>query len=679
MALPLPTETLATACSRIKPREYMSYAVNGKKTTVDKLQLNTANHAFYLGKIFPRGWTDTAAVALSGRPLRRQNIYSPEVIKGALSFLDQHLPAEETIQLVICRGLSELFNGADDTVGALSTPEAMNYLRRLAKSLHLPAERLKIVDMESEHTPLFAALRAQRTPLGAVDVVSVLSAPPGPLTMDTPDVSLTVARLLYREIYGEEGGEIKNRALYYKILATVPASQELSEEEQEQAKYYGLIEVAIRLTDVGRGRVVQGGVDRQGVYDDVISGILRGGLRGPYLDPIKQMLEGVAFQTLHLSTRHSDQREDNQQKTTQERIKNPFEQKYRRLIARIRTMVAVGLMGVSLGGAVEIGKKIEQHGQTERKAKQDQYMRDKYQHLKLKLWDIDHLIEDDYFEKMWHQSIVPILANNFSIPRTTVETLHEDFIQYMLSEEHNWVFLPSFGEDCTSQNYLMLAVMEFIKERELFLLQHGVAEIKPFGYVSSKMRAKCLELAEEKGYPPSIEYDWHKGTVNGEPTAQVPQLVGEVCTLSGDKYKVYSLQYRQTEVLLANNNRPEMAHQLNSTMAHLVLGEYVKLTRIWEALGILRDHQELCSTIRRNQPEKVLDPSKNIESEYVYNDPWLPNESFELYIDNEYFKDSDSQRDVLYARMPNISGHTAYSTKLASRFVELMNETMNTY
>lgn len=384
--MPLP-ETVKDALLRLpNDMSYVSHSVKveGEQEAHKKSEFTSENHAFYLGKIIPDSFGDKARKLL-GWGGEDGHIYTPEVIKGMLDYAFQHVKDDEKVRLVIGSSLSELFNGPEDMENVLTLEKQRELIQKIAKKqFHKDENSLEIISFDEDmaHTLLYQVLRENiDKETGVVDVPKALGSigteiqdyhevasridahkPIRDLVKISPEAffeaydpsSLRFAAILYRAFEEDDRfrGAIEN---------TIPAR--IKESDSPSASYYGLIEIAMRLSDIIRGRFVHGGVERQEVYDQIITKIVKG-RDGGYknikaLEPLFDLFEGKRFETVHLKTK-----------------KNHYELKKKRTLARSRLLLTAVLGGSTIAGAFGLGQYSEMKKQEKRKELVDKDLRE---------------------------------------------------------------------------------------------------------------------------------------------------------------------------------------------------------------------------------------------------------------------------------------------------------------
>src|SRR3989338_4060836 len=127
---------------------------------LENLSLTSENHAIYIGKYLP---------LTPGEKMRRflgwgkvpERIYNEEMILGALDYAFAHVQKGQKVRVVVCRILSELFNGTEDVTQALPVEAEIKWIYKLAqKHFKKGKEHLEVVALEKDplHEELFKRL-----------------------------------------------------------------------------------------------------------------------------------------------------------------------------------------------------------------------------------------------------------------------------------------------------------------------------------------------------------------------------------------------------------------------------------------------------------------------------------------------------------------------------------------
>jgi hypothetical protein len=487
-ALPLP-DIVKDALTR--PSNYVEYVKYSVKVEGDKKEpekrswhlLNEGNHAFYLGKIIPPSFADKVK-GLVGWGKVKTHIYTPEVIKGMLDYAFRHVKDGEKVRLVIGSSLSELFNGPEDVENVPTLEKQRGLIQKIAsKQFHKDESDLEITSFEEDkaHMLLYQVLREnidEKT--GVVDVSKALGSIgteiesykkiatkidtsksirdmvnicPEAFFQEYDPSSLRFAVILYHAF--EEDDRFRSA-----IENTVPPR--IKESDSPSAAYYGLIEIAMRLSDISRGRFVHGGVERQEFYDQIIAKIIKG-KDGGYknikaLEPLFEIFEGKRFETMHLKTHE-----------------NYYEVKKKTNMARFRLLFMATLALGSLGTAFGFGKYSEIRKQEQR---QESVNSDLKKALKgVIVYDgpiTTQEIDVESFNRIIDESLEDI-GNRYGLPQEVLDELKPFLQKHFLDNKENLSTIH------TGNHFLRIDLEdEFIQKITLFLKNKGIDTGRPY-------------------------------------------------------------------------------------------------------------------------------------------------------------------------------------------------------
>ena len=487
-ALPLP-DIVKDALTR--PSNYVEYVKHSVKVEGDKKEpekrswylLNEGNHAFYLGKIIPPSFADKVN-GLAGWGKVKTHIYTPEVIKGMLDYAFRHVKDGEKVRLVIGSSLSELFNGPEDVENVPTLEKQRGLIQKIAsKQFHKDENALEIMDFEEDkaHMLLYQVLREnidEKT--GVVDVPKALGSIgteiesykkiatkidtsrsirdmvnicPEAFFQEYDPSSLRFAVILYHAF--EEDDRFRSA-----IENTVPPR--IKESDSPSAAYYGLVEIAMRLSDIARGRFIHGGVERQEFYDQIIAKIIKG-KDGGYknikaLEPLFEIFEGKRFETMHLKTHE-----------------NYYEVKKNTNIARFRLLFMATLALGSLGTAFGFGKYSEIRKQEQR---QESVNNDLKKALKgVIVYDgpiTTQEIDVESFNRIIDESLEDI-GNRYELTQEVLDELKPFLQKHFLDNKENLSTIH------TGNHFLRIDLEdEFIQKITLFLKNKGIDTGRPY-------------------------------------------------------------------------------------------------------------------------------------------------------------------------------------------------------
>lgn len=379
--VPIPNTIRDALLCPKKDDSHMSHRVKvgEAKEKGEKPVLTSDNHAFYIGKFIPFTFGEKVAKVMGWGDVNDkesdEKLYTREFLEGCLDYQFRHLAKDEKARVVVGRSLSELFNGPEDVINALSLEDEKALVRKIAKKKFKKEEDdLDIVEFEEmlDHQLLYKVLRehvdeetgvvdfpkAMETVGKAMDEVAEehddkngmflhLKLAPGSLE-ETRIIPEPRSLIFAKHLYDAYENDDRFRGA---IDSTVP--KRLRYSGSDSVAYYGLTEIAMRLSDIRSGKVIHGGADRQEKYDEKIKKIIEG-KNGGYrsmkaLEPLFEAMEGCSFETLHLKTEE-----------------NPHEVKKKRTLAQSRIAIFVALSAAAIMGAYEFGKHVEEKEQKEK-------------------------------------------------------------------------------------------------------------------------------------------------------------------------------------------------------------------------------------------------------------------------------------------------------------------------
>ncbi|MBU0577534.1 hypothetical protein KJ742_00585 [Patescibacteria group bacterium] len=359
IAIPLP-DTIRDMFLRLDANnQYVSHKVPNKgednEGEEQPLRLKTEDHAFYIGKVIPPA-TSEKVQKLMGWGNPNGHIYTKEFITGALDFMFSHLEEGQKARFVVAPSLSELFNGPEDVKKAMLPEDEIVLIKKIArKQFKKRKNDIEVVDIEEDplHQELFNQLHASvNFETGLVNIEEALGMQEDEeIELGPQSNSLDIARKLYKTV--QQGLAEDDDRLASAFKHAVPARLRESDNANSAREHYALVEVAIRLTDILHGRFIHGGVDRQGVYDEIITKIIKGE-NGGYrnikaLYDLFELFKGKRFETLHLKTKE-----------------NYYALKKMRSIARTRFGLFAVLALLLGGGLVQTGMQMEKRKEQKR-------------------------------------------------------------------------------------------------------------------------------------------------------------------------------------------------------------------------------------------------------------------------------------------------------------------------
>ena len=233
---------------------------------------------------------ETSHIYMWKMNLEEEWIYNDDFIKWILEYYFYCTPKWGHVILELANTVSDVL--WENMEWFLNFEEQKQYITELVKDNFKKeqVQRLEIIDIETRHPALFAGLREykkviedeaklkwlskseyEKTPsFDKLDFLETWKEAPLLPPLDQPFSSLDIAKYLYHLCKN-------NKVFFSKIRGIKP--------EKAKSKYYAIIEIAIRMTDLLNGVSVQWWAMKQKHYDDVIREILN-----PY-QPISQYPE----------------------------------------------------------------------------------------------------------------------------------------------------------------------------------------------------------------------------------------------------------------------------------------------------------------------------------------------------------------------------------------------------
>ena len=275
-------------------------------------QINGQNHAVYIGKIPKERSKWREIFDMPDEFQYEPKLYTREVITALTKGIAYYAEPGTKIRFVICRALSELFNGTNDVENSLTDEEETKLIREEAKRILRNADMVEVVSMEGEHKAFFDILRRSvDSQTGKVDPKKAFE---GEEVSDSPN-TLLFAKAIYAEALASADFRERIRQC---VPSRIKYGLQTADDQLTSEECYAISEIAIRLADILNGRFIHGGVDRQGIYDGIIQNIIRGRSVGK----LKQHFTDKHFEVVHLVGKE-----------------NPYDALRKRTNARIRAVV----------------------------------------------------------------------------------------------------------------------------------------------------------------------------------------------------------------------------------------------------------------------------------------------------------------------------------------------------
>jgi len=456
--------------------KYVMRKRNGEKVKGESQEpfIGEASHTLYIGKTIQAPIAARVRRTLGwgkpGDPYEKaelKNLYSEEFIKSALEYLSRHLKPDEKIRIVLARSCSEIFNGPEDVERALTITEQTTLIQKVAEEIGTDPSRLEIIDLEKNrrHAALFQALRgAIDSETGKLDAKEAFTSTEHVL-VGHEAISWYIARELYQAY-------ISHPTFAALFQGTVPDELADAESETDQnnpKNFYGLAEVAIRLTDIIEGVHIHSGSSRQTRYDKIIEELLKGEKGGfkhiPELEVIFKRIEESEhpdFETLYIFA--------DKEYHKKRRRKN-------RALTQLATAGAVGFSVLAGIGAHEGNKWID-----ERKTEEDRISRTVKEKTKDVLFRFDNknLLKQDNpnATRSVARSMMARLGQRYQLNPTLQMELKPLLLDFLMANTE----LLSDAYESDAKEALVIDI--FVERFALFLSSKGVnTEEGPFSHI----------------------------------------------------------------------------------------------------------------------------------------------------------------------------------------------------
>ena len=489
---------------------------------LENLSLTSENHAIYIGKYLP---------LTPGEKMRRflgwgkvpERIYNEEMILGALDYAFAHVQKGQKVRVVVCRILSELFNGTEDVTQALPVEAEIKWIYKLAqKHFKKGKEHLEVVALEKD--PLHEELFKRLEDMGDVRTnqmeMSEAMYSEDPIAYSPSMSSLELARALYQA--QEESSNFRQA-----LKRTVPERLQLFETESDEdaslTNYYGLIEIAIRLKEVLNGRFLHGGVDRQEKYDKILRKILYGKFQDSQaiksIQSIALQGEKKTFGQMHLVSE-----------------KNIYRRQVDRNRARLRmafygactVLATTGLVGFGQ----ERGRRLEAQAQEETQRKEHERFREALGEIRLTEYGptVVHSVDESMRQigRLEEQMKAEFMIR-YNIKTPLPREVEKLFREYLVKNKAELITI--YGNWLSSPQKMGEFVDLFMRNHEYFFQSLGVETGRPYAHLLPHK-----ELLEEALSP-------HEDvTINRESVGDLLVPVGKLLAPSLFKqgYQIYS-------------------------------------------------------------------------------------------------------------------------------------------
>jgi len=580
--------------------------------------LTSENHGFYIGKFIANSHFEKA-LNVFGVNTKNERIYSVNFLLASLAYLKHSIGTGEKITIFIGRKLSELLNGETDVQNAYSNEQQRDLMYKLAQdpSIRLDNEQLDVRFFEEEylHKAVFQNLEnAKDEETGIVDIDKVF-ANANLSFSDSPD-SFQIATVFYNAVKESE-------YLASIFENTMPGKLADDPELPESSKYYGMFEVAIRLTEILNGRNIHGGADRQNKYDKIIESIIKGKDRRllsiDALKPLLEIMKGFKFETIHVST-------DN----------NYFRLKEISYRAQTRMLIYFVLFFASLFSAFQAGYNSEQKKREKFEALIDE---DIEENLSDVTFYFDHLISIEKEKNVeFFNSILEIMKEEFMVRYDVDSSFMDSEFTALLKQfliNHKYVLNSMFSYKQDLVKYLDI----FVKENSYYLLSKMEHKFdRPYSHFE-----KYMDLFEEAE---STEENYSIPLMSNQYKETSAEYIGKI----NDGYTSYEIYIERnildSDRILARKYFHDQ--NISTDVAKQAIQAYRKNQEIYDTLAFEEYIPDLYM-LEENSDFSIEFDGFNVQGVIEYTD-YLGRFSYEIGIYYDYDEPKDYKKRKLVAR-----------------------------
>lgn len=544
--------------------------------------LTEATAHFYIGKVMRRPFKKRVFDLLGWKTKAdndedKEGLYNEEFIEASLAYLFEYTPRHEKVTWVIGRYLSELFNGDGDTDLSLSTEEEVALVKRVAQKVFPnEAKRLNVVLVEEmpSHQLLFATLNEHKNAENGMQrLLDEYSVRPVSLSAD-PSSQEVAHHLCY--------AFANNKMVRQRILSMVPTKMREAAYNENIVALYAIVELATRLVDLFDNTYVQGGANRQSLYDDFIAHIIqgpKGKLRGvKELKELLECFEGITFVTLHVDNKVNP--------PTLRKIRNA---------ARSRIAMMGLAIATAVSGGVHIGRTQEQQEEAALQEAIDQSLAEE---LKDETFYIDYKwpIPKEQNVKLFHRAVEDVLTQlqeRYQISEAMLGEFKLPLEEFLLTTDS--VSVSSMNVEIPM---IIRAADEFVRQKKYLFIAKGISiqepyqHLDPYTHLFDKTQNENFSQVEFtyrwqshiqlKMENDDIEHIGNFRTGHGYGSEDIYELV------------VFTDESGQQFLLAAKNSRyyrPEAPLSYTSKIAREFVCHYVKAKQLFEVNKIRKyDH-----------------------------------------------------------------------------------------
>lgn len=651
-SVPLP-EIVKTATMRLPGRTPGNWVsrrnLRGEHLKNNEQFLTEQNHAFFIGKIRRLGISERIKRLMNFGNVD-QGIYDINSILAMLDYLSDVLGKGEKTQVIVCPELSGIFNGEDSMDGHYGPDEEIELIYDIFKSLKKPRDLITVSRLEDlpNHKHLIQELRKNNGNLSTVFAYDE----------NEYDVPCKSGVLSSFEILGLLHKTYLSSDAFSKIVnKTLPRSfNSLPDEERKKRAGYALTEIAVRLSEIAAGRYIHAGMNRQVLYDDVISKILKG-KNGNLKDcedlyPLFDCLKEKPFETLRL-------REEN----------NFHDVKAVRKRARLR-------FSIYAAGALTVASGIYAKGRHDESTHIALIEADNDTWLASQLKDVTFYLDGPYIKlsttgnvERFHfiaDKFKEELGLRYQVPRKMSESIKSFIEKWLIDHKER---LPDIHNYLGS---LQDNVDLFVSDYTNFFNTNGIQIWMPY-----QQFAEYDELFEDaitNDSPHGIpQWTWD----GRNPLGQRQKFMGEFQGSHYEKYYLFlSREHGKKPRLLARSEYEQNKRGIENTFA---IGTAQKAGREYREMRerfAAVQYRYFLHEITNEYYQKIFsidfsDPSENYKCDLLpdYIDPY-GRFHFELIRYNYYDKDTNSVEPVILARRKGESLYTSETAKEVHGLVE---------
>ncbi len=635
--------------------------------------LTSDNHAFYIGKMFATTLLETLAKIIPFINFTAdERFYTPEFLKSALEYMFGKVrpTSREKPCIVIIPDLSALINGVPPNGDkVLSAAEQKELIRKLALQLGYAAEDVTVLDAAEIpfHQRLFTTLWEHHAQNADTFLDNSLGNEADRIQLSPDSDSLAIASYLYRKV-------AQDPVFEKDFNSTIPRNKEQYEGEFQRLRNYGLLEIAIRLTDILHGRHIHGGAKRQQVYDKIICRIL--GQVREEKNKQKQSLEkkeiDYYIQNMPELTRLFSERQISA--FYLDTNENVFFRKMERFYARVRLAVALALSVTIAGSLVETGR---QSGLAEERKQKEMVTREidkelkNYSFMGYGNWTRGVKEARDTFDQVI-EDVRDVLRYRYDIPDDKLDQIKPTLQQFALRHKDDLLREYKYNHD----NPIHLADL-FVIENKVLCADLGIAQKMPYAYIVAKIEDPSIQKVDDPDLlffrNPTYTYDIFEKK-DGTNTQ-----VGSVSSLSFSSIgkfdrkslypELFTVEYKGKKYLVGplDDGKKEPFRPVYTTWAgkygYTCLKDSIRVRSLMETFP-------LDQYFRTHSSASTLDikvPASEVREILPLKDPFQEY-NLEVGVYTFYPQNGGKKETVLVARAP---GEDAFSTTRAEQAKEI--------